>query len=81
MFACVLVPQSWINAVGIHDPLEFAAMVALIGSGVTALPAGILLACRVAASIPIRVLLSVAFIPIIWVVSVCLSFFACALMR
>lgn len=81
MFVCVLIPQSWINAVGIHDPLEFAAVLALFGSGVTALPTGILLACRLGASIPIRVLLSIVVIPIIWVVSVCLSFFACALIR
>ena len=81
MFPCALVPQSWSSAVGIHDPAEIAAMVALIGSGVTALPAGILLACRLGASIPIRVLLSIVFIPLIWVVSVCLSFFACALIR
>lgn len=81
MFACVLIPQSWLNAAGFHDPDEFTGLLSLFGSGVTALPAGILLACRLGASIPIRVLLSIVVIPIIWVVSVCLSFFACALIR
>ena len=78
ILACSLLPNELVRAFGINDRESIAIVLTLPGSALTALPAGILLACRLKPSTLARVLLSIAFVPALWIVSVGLSFFACA---
>ncbi len=57
---------------------DLMILLTLIGSALSAVPAGILLACRLKSTAGMRVLLSLIFIPVFYGVSFCLCFFACA---
>jgi hypothetical protein len=58
--------------------VDLMIIMTLIGSTLSAVPAGILFACRIKSTPGMRVLFSFIFIPVFYAVSFCLCFFACA---
>lgn len=81
IFNLKLLPAILLSAFGIDRPGDIAAGLALIGSAVVAVPAGILMACRSSRNPGAQIFRSLLFIPLVMIGSFAMCFFACTVLK